>query len=76
VSIIGEDAFRGCDNLKEVTCKAVIPPREILIFKKETEENFPIFLVKERLYVPKASLEAYREDEEWGRFKQILPIEE
>jgi len=63
---IGEWAFWGCDKLKEIICKAETPP----------SIDWNVFSEKETLYVPKASLEAYREHEEWGKFKEILPIEE
>jgi len=66
VTKIGEWAFYGCDNLKEFTCKAVVPPRAELFS----------FSTYEKLYVPKASLEAYREHNIWGTFDEILPIEE
>jgi len=66
VTKIDWTAFGMCRNLKEVICKAVVPPS----VEKEAFETY------EKLFVPKESLEAYREHKEWGKFKEILPIEE
>jgi len=67
VTYIGRWAFYGCDNLKEVTCKALTPP-------SVGSQDYATW--RKTLYVPKASLEAYRKHKVWGQFKEILPIEE
>jgi len=67
ISSIGSGAFMNCDSLKEVYCLAekapLIVPR---VFEKTPIENAT-------LYVPEASIDAYKSDVIWGKFKEIKP---
>lgn len=74
-----EYAFQSC-NLTEIHCKNPIPPilngRQTgygYTFAEEPEklkETDPYFTAT--LYVPKGSLEAYKNAEEWGLFENIV----
>ena len=58
VTIIGEKAFSGCTGLANVYCKATTPPTaEAGVF-----ENIPS---DARIYVPRASVEAYKSATNW-----------
>ena len=63
---IAHYAFNECTNLTTIICKALIPPT----IDYETFTSFT-----PTLYVPKASLEAYRTANIWKQFQTILPIE-
>lgn len=65
--------FNRCYNLTVVTCKAVTPPELSADGDDDEHINFP---AGETLYVPKNSIEAYR-NTIWGqKFANILPIPE
>ena len=74
VESIGQRAFWHCKALQRLTCRATVPPqleREAfdVVFEKNAQyQELPI-------YVPAASVEAYRADKDWGKFEKILPIE-
>lgn len=66
-------ALNGLNNLKWVICWATVPPR--------TDGNNRSFdpapqSLNAPLYVPKASLEAYRTTGDWKKFRTIAPIED
>ncbi|MBO4719246.1 MAG: leucine-rich repeat protein [Prevotella sp.] len=69
VSSIGEAAFSGCVNLKEISVNIDDPinlgPNGASVFEG-------IDLEKCVLYVPEASIDKYKADEIWGKFKNIL----
>lgn len=66
--------FNRCENLTTVTCKAVTPPE--LPDDTGADEEYINFPAGETLYVPKNSIEAYR-NTIWGqKFANILAIPE
>ncbi len=63
---IMDEAFSGCSGLESITCKAGTPPIcHNSVFKNVTK-SIPV-------YVPNASLDAYKSDP-WEGFTNILPI--
>ena len=65
---LGYESFSGCTNLRSVYLLATTPPVAIYnTFEKCPEDRI--------LYVPKASLEDYKNADYWKDFAQILPIE-
>lgn len=66
VKLIESDAFVGCDRLATVRLLPETPPEML-------DENLGIYL--DTIYVPAASLEAYRAAPGWSRWKdRIQPI--
>lgn len=64
---LGQYCFYGCTSLKEVTCLAEIPPT--------TEYSFYDDVAQKILYVPAASVEAYKTSSyDWRYFGKILPL--
>lgn len=62
------ESFSGCTNLRTVYSLATTPPAATYdTFEKCPEDRI--------LYVPKASLEDYKNADYWKDFAQILPIE-
>ena len=71
MSYIGSWAFEDCENLTSVTCRAVRPPYvQEGVFQNKNGDVFE----QATVYVPQESLEAYRADEEWGKFTHIVPF--
>ena len=74
---IGDGAFSGCKNLRQLNCHAPVPP--VLgkdAFKLDAingEEPAPL-QEKLTLLVPEASVEAYRNAPGWKEFKKIISI--
>jgi len=73
----------GDVDLQSITCLAKIPPKASDTFASHVIDN-PIdewyetdYVIYHRvpLYVPKKSVDAYRNDEEWGRFNTIIGID-
>lgn len=68
ISSIGEAAFSGCENLKEISVEIDDPidlgPNGASVFEGVNLETCV-------LYVPEASVEKYKADEIWGKFKNI-----
>lgn len=69
---IGGESFWQSD-LEKVTCKAPNPPSLtsswMPVFNETTHENAI-------LYVPAESVELYRNDQDWGQFRNIRAIED
>ena len=73
----------GDVDLQSITCLAKVPPQTSDAFASHILDN-PIYgwyetdyVIYHRvpLYVPMESVEAYKSDEEWGRFQTIVGIE-
>ena len=63
-----ESAWSDCNNIESVTCKAATPP--------SIDGNFmPVVLSHAPLFVPKASVKAYRTHPSWGHFLTIIGID-
>ena len=70
VTSIGEQAFNGCTSLVSVTCFAITPPElSHSVFEKTNISSCT-------LYVPCASIAAYRSTDGWKDFTNIQPIAE
>lgn len=68
---LGNGQFAGSDKLVYVISKAVSPPIYI-----EDWETYIEPLTKIILYVPECSIDFYKGDETWSKFKEIRDIEE
>ena len=67
VKTIGESAFIGCSGLKSITCQAPVPPMLEYYWNgvfANVDKSIP-------LYVPEASIDAYRSADQWWEFKNI-----
>lgn len=73
----------GDVDLQSITCLAIIPPKASDTFASHIFDN-PIdewyetdYVIYHRvpLYVPMESVDAYKNDEEWGRFNTIIGID-
>ncbi|MBR4729368.1 MAG: leucine-rich repeat protein [Prevotella sp.] len=71
VNSIGDGAFSGCENLKEITVYADEP---IALGSNGASVFEGVNLETCTLYVPEASIDKYKADEIWGQFKNILAI--
>lgn len=71
INSIGDAAFSGCENLKEITVYVDEPialgSNGVSVFEGVNFETCT-------LYVPEASIDKYKADEIWGQFKNILAI--
>ena len=67
VTSMGNSPFSGCSGLTSVYCDAATP----------AQINYSTFSTYDTttLYVPKGSLQAYRNDEKWGQFETIMEFE-
>ena len=78
VTSIGSSAFFNCHNLTSVTAYNPTPVNIVIT----DEWDYPYFAFERvdcancKLYVPKGSVEAYRNAEGWSEFGEILPIDE
>ena len=66
VTSLGDYCFRDCSSLKTVTCEIKTPINGYFFYET------PIYHAT--LYVPDASLDAYRTTSPWRGFGKILPI--
>ena len=75
VTHLETEAFCGCSGLTSVICKATTPPmmEDLYVFDHNNSSNT---YTSATLYVPAASLQAYRSTDYWNRFTNILPIED
>ena len=74
VTSIGYHAFYDCSNLRSITCLAVTPPAiETDCFMTRFKPKNQVY-ESATLYVPKESLQAYRNAPEWSRFENIKAI--
>ena len=64
VTTIGDNAFSGCAGLKEVYCKATTPPTMGGSVFNDTD--------LESIYVPTASVDAYKDNDGWIRYSDII----
>lgn len=69
ITSVGYVAFLYIPNLKTVISEATTPPSSMSSFYYETYEQG-------KLYVPRASINAYSNDEWWSRFVDIRAIED
>ena len=70
VTSIGEDAFLGCTGLTSMTVEATNPP--LCVNKYGLGLNMPDYNIP--LYVPEASVDAYKAADEWKKFTNIQAI--
>lgn len=73
IDSLESSAMSGVDSLKVLICWAPTPPRCDGYWHSFGPNPHYLNCV---LYVPKASLEAYRTAEEWKYFKTIVPIDD
>ena len=66
VTYIGDEAFHGCKELKDVYCYAENVP-------KSDQKSFS-YKENATLHVPESSIDAYKADRNWGRFKEIVAL--
>lgn len=62
-------AFHGCTGLTSIYANMPTPLQDAYSFEGVDKSHC-------YLYVPKGSLDAYRQDEEWGRFPYIAGLEQ
>ena len=71
VTEIGEYAFYECNKLAKIVCLATEPPQHV------GDWSFSDLGISAsaKIYVPKKSVKAYKQDEYWSQYaKQIVPI--
>ena len=64
---LGANAFLGCSSLESIVAKAKMPPVCDASFDNVNYQNAVLF-------VPEQSLQAYKSDPEWKRFKSITGV--
>ena len=74
IDSLENNALCSLDSLKVLICWATTPPR--CNANWSSFSPWPTSLKKTVLYVPKASLEAYRTANDWKNFKTIAAIED
>ena len=67
MNTIGKNTFISCPNLDTVYCYASVPPTAESAFDYDR-------LVWMTLYVPKNSIEDYKQATEWKEFDEVLPL--
>lgn len=73
VTVVGDGAFGGCSNLTSVISRALTPPQGTNVFLF-ADGSGDIIYQQATLFVPAESLEAYQNDDEWGKFTWIAPF--
>ena len=73
ITSLGESCFSGCSNLTSMLCLAVEPPSCVL-YEYTNTHNTSVVNNTMRLYVPKESVENYKQSDAWGRAKGIYPL--
>lgn len=76
IDSLESSALCSLDSLKVLICWATTPPRCGSYSYSSSFSPSPMNLKKAVLYVPKASLEAYRTADDWKNFKTIAAIED
>lgn len=71
INSIGDAAFSGCENLKEIT---VYVDEPIALGSNGASVFEGVNFETCTLYVPESSIDKYKADEIWGQFKNILAI--
>ncbi len=66
VTKLGYEAFKGCTGLKEIYCKSTTPPS---LGSSSLFENTAETL---KIYVPRASVDAYKTDSYWKKYKDSI----
>lgn len=70
VTTINQDAFKNCESLTDIFCLAKsVPEIPWEIFDEGRQQDITA-------HVPASSIEAYRADSHWGKFKEIVALEE
>lgn len=69
VTSVGMLCFNGCRNLTSITSRAITPPSAGMMAFNGVNKSIPV-------YVPAASVNAYKAANEWKNFTNILPIPE
>jgi hypothetical protein len=64
---IGAQAFANCTAIKEISCRAEVPP-------VCGENAFKNVNKKAQLYVPIQSIEAYKNADGWREFEEIVAL--
>ena len=68
ITTIGEDCFKGCSLLTSILCLAVNPPKCSPYIHTSVVNNTM------RIYVPKESIEKYKQSYAWESAKGIYPL--
>lgn len=84
ITSIGNEAMFGCSNLSTINCLATVPPTlhssafdkynkksEDIITEdgdKSTRETYDVVAIGATIYVPTASVDAYKSAEEWSNY--------
>lgn len=77
IESVGDGAFSGCKNLRQLNCHAAVPP--VLgkdVFKLDEVNGIVLTPLQEQLnlLVPESSVVAYRNAPAWKEFKNIIDI--
>ena len=73
VTSIGAGVFYGCEYLQRVDCKATIPPTGGLnMFLYWDEYEYEYVKIGCNIYVPTASVDAYKSAEYWSDYKNYI----
>ena len=67
VTTIGNSAFEGCSDLTEITCCATTSPNLGDDGRAFDDSHY----AEATVYVPEEAVEAYRQDKNWSRFRNI-----
>ena len=70
---LGEDCFKECSHLTSMLCLAVEPPSCVL-YEYTNTHNTSVVNNTMRLYVPKESVEKYKQSDAWNSAKGIYPL--
>ena len=76
VTSIGEWAFRSCNGLTSIKCMGNTPPSIDItddVLWRAFDKNIDQSAI---LYIPMGSRDAYKNAGEWGKFKNIVEVEE
>ena len=72
VTHIDSQAFSDCRRMENIYCYAITPPKAD--WDKYNAELFDSFSII-TLHVPASSINAYKVNTSWSKFKNIVPIE-